>query len=277
MHNNSIGYLRTLRRRRCVTRCSSRIGLWVELTRNLASRDVETRYKHSLLGLYWAIINPLLTAGIFSFIFGVLFHVETKPIPYVVFYLAGLTFWNFFANGVMSSVGSVSGSGSLLAKIYFPRIILPTAAVLARFIDFMFSLLVLGVFIVIYRVPIQWTTLWLPVILMMQVFFTLGIGYIVAALNVLYRDVTQLMGLLLMVWLYFSPVMYRISGVPSSLQTILLMNPVGTMIELERNVIFTGHLLHPEYLWEAVAWTAWIFMGGITLFKRMEPLFAELM
>ncbi|MHB1610759.1 MAG: ABC transporter permease [Sulfobacillus sp.] len=263
-------------RQRVVRRLAG-VGLWVELTRNLASRDVETRYKHSLLGLYWAIINPLVTAAIFGFVFGVIFHVSTKPIPYVVFYLAGLTFWNFFANGVMSAVGSVSGNAALLAKIYFPRVVLPTAAVLARFIDFLFSLMVLIVFIIIYQVPVHWTSLWLPVILVMQIFFTMGIGYMVAALNVLYRDVTQLMGLLLMVWLYFSPVMYRLSGVHQNLQTILLINPVGTMIELERNVIFTGHVLHPEYLWVAVAWTGFVFLAGIALFKRVEPLFAEVM
>ncbi|PSR34369.1 MAG: ABC transporter permease [Sulfobacillus benefaciens] len=277
VHNASTG---TSRRWEWWNRLAKRLqgaGLWVELTRNLASRDVETRYKHSLLGLYWAIINPLVTAAIFGFVFGVIFHVSTKPIPYVVFYLGGLTFWNFFANGVMSAVGSVSGNAALLAKIYFPRIVLPTAAVLARFIDFLFSFGVLVVFILLYRVPVHWTSLWIPLILLLQMFFTLGIGYMVAALNVLYRDVTQLMGLLLMVWLYFSPVMYRVSGHPKSLQIILLINPVGTMIEVERNVIFTGQVLHPEYLWAAIAWTGFVFLGGIALFKRVEPLFAEVM
>lgn len=253
------------------------MGLWFELTRNLASRDVETRYKHSLLGLYWAIINPLVTAAIFGFIFGVIFHVSTKPIPYVVFYLAGLTFWNFFANGIMSAVGSVSGNAALLAKIYFPRVVLPTASILARFIDFLFSLGVFIIFILIYRVPVHWTSLWLPAILLIQIFFTMGIGYMVAALNVLYRDMTQLMGLLLMVWLYFSPVIYRLSAVPKTLQTLLLIDPMGTIIEMERNVIFTGRILYPEYLWVAVAWTGVVFLGGLALFKRVEPMFAEVM
>ncbi len=251
-------------------------GLWAELTRNLAVRDVETRYKHSMLGLYWAIVNPLVTAAIFGFVFGVIFHVSSK-IPYVVFMLTGITFWNFFVNGVMSAVGSISGNAALLAKIYFPRIVLPTASVLARFIDFFFSLLVLIVFIFIYHTPIYWTSLWIPVILVLQVFFTLGIGYLVAALNVLYRDVNQLMGLILLVWMYFSPVMYPVTNLKPSLRSILLMNPMGSLLQMERDVIFTGHLQYPLFAWVALAWTAFVFLAGISLFRRIEPLFAEVM
>lgn len=253
------------------------IGLWAELTRNLAVRDVETRYKHSILGLYWAIINPLVTAAIFGFVFGVVFHASSKPIPYVIFMLTGITFWNFFANGVMSAVGSISGNAALLAKIYFPRIVLPTASVLARFIDFLFSLLVLIVFIFIYHTPIYWTSLWIPVILVLQIFFTLGIGYLVAALNVLYRDVNQLMGLILLVWMYFSPVMYPVTNLKPSLRSILLMNPMGSLLQMERDVIFTGHLQYPIFAWVALAWTVFVFLAGISLFRRIEPLFAEVM
>ena len=253
------------------------LGIWAELTRNLAVRDVEPRYKHSMLGLYWAIINPLVTAAIFGFVFGVIFHASSKPIPYVVFMLTGITFWNFFANGVMSAVGSISGNAALLAKIYFPRIVLPTASVLARFIDFMFSLLVLIVFIFIYHTPIYWSSLWIPVILVLQVFFTLGIGYLVAALNVLYRDVNQLVGLILLVWMYFSPVMYPVTNLKPSLRSILLMNPMGSLLQMERDVIFTGHLQYPLFAWVALTWTVFVFFGGISLFRRIEPLFAEVM
>lgn len=251
--------------------------LWAELIRNLAVRDVETRYKHSLLGLYWAIINPLTTAGIFGFVFGVIFHASSKPIPYVVFLLTGLTFWNFFANGVMSATSSISGNAALLAKIYFPRVVLPTASVLARFIDFLFSLLVLAVFVALYRVPVHWGALWVLPVLGMEMLFTLGIGYMVAALNVLYRDVNQLVGLLLMVWMYFSPVMYAITTIPAGLRTVLLLNPMGGILQAERDLIFTGHLQDPTYLWSAATWTAFVFVAGLALFKRIEPVFSEVM
>jgi ABC-2 type transport system permease protein len=250
---------------------------WLELTRNLAVRDIEMRYKHSLLGLYWAIINPLLTAAIFSLVFGVIFHASSKPIPYVVFLITGLTFWNLFANGVMSATTSITGNSSLLAKLYFPRLVLPTAAVMARLIDFGFSLFVLAVFVLIYRVPIHWTALWIFPILSLQVLFTLGIGYLVASVNVLYRDMTQLTGLVLMIWMWLSPVLYSVETVPASLKEILLMNPMGALLQVERELLFTGHLTNLPYLGVDIGWLALAVIAGLLVFKRMEPLFAEVM
>jgi ABC-2 type transport system permease protein len=251
--------------------------VWLELVRNLAVRDVETRYKHSLLGLYWAIINPLFTAAIFSFVFGTVFHASNKPIPYIVFLLTGLTFWNFFGNSVNSGAVSITGNAALLAKIYFPRVVLPTAAVLARLIDFLFSCVVLAVFIGLYRVPIHWSTLWLVPLLGLQLVFTLGIAYLVAAANVLYRDVTQLLGLVLLAWMYFSPVMYPINGVANWIQAVLLLNPMGAILQAERDVLFTGYLTHPAALASAVVWSGFLFLGGLTTFKRVEPLFSEVL
>lgn len=250
---------------------------WLELTKNLAVRDVETRYKHSLLGLYWTLINPLVTAMIFSFVFQDIFHATSKPIPYVVFLLSGLTFWNFFANAIMSATTSVTGNAQLLAKLYFPRVVLPTASVLARLIDFFFSFLVLMVFIVLFHVRLHWSFAFLPIVLGGQVFFTLGVAYLTAALNVLYRDMTQLIGLLLMVWMYLSPVMYKASAVPAALQSVLLLNPMGSFLEIERELLFTGYLVHPTFLWVAVVWTIFLYAVGLRLFKRIEPLFAEVM
>lgn len=251
--------------------------LWGELVRNLAVRDVETRYKHSMLGLYWAIINPLVSAGIYGFVFGLIFHASSKPIPYVVFLLTNLTFWNLFANGVMSATGSISGNAALLAKIYFPRVVLPTASVLARLIDFLFSALVLLIFIAIYRVPVHWQLIALPAVLLIQLAFTLGIAYLVAALNVLYRDVSQLIGLILMIWIYLSPVMYRVSSVPAKLRMFLLINPMGAVLEAERNLLFLGHLHHPHYLDLAAVTALVTLLIGWWVFHRIEPLFAEVM
>jgi ABC-2 type transport system permease protein len=245
--------------------------------RNLAVRDVETRYKHSLLGLYWAIINPLFTAAIFSFVFGTIFHAPTKPIPYIVFLLTGLTFWNFFGNSVNSGAVSITGNAALLAKIYFPRVVLPTAAVLARLIDFLFSCVVLAVFIGIYRVQVHWSVLWLLPLFGLQLIFALGIAYLVAAANVLYRDVTQLVGVGLLAWMYFSPVMYPLNGAANWVQALLLLNPMGAILQAERDALFTGHVTHPAALVSAMVWSGFVFVGGLTTFKRVEPVFAEVL
>jgi ABC-type polysaccharide/polyol phosphate export permease len=256
------------------------LAQWLELMRNLAVRDVETRYKHSLLGLYWAIVNPLVTAAIFAFVFGVIFGAGSSSsyhMPYVVFLISGLTFWNFFGNGVMSATGSITGSAALLAKLYFPRVVLPTASVIARLIDFGFSTIVLAAFVVAYRVPVHWTTIWVVPVLMLEILFTFGISYLTASLNVLYRDMTQLVGLLLMVWMYLSPVMYATNGASATLQDILLLNPMGAMLQAERDLIFGGSLTAAPFLWLAGAWTAFVFVAGLLVFKRIEPLFAEVM
>lgn len=253
------------------------LRIWVELIRNLAVRDVEIRYKHSLLGLYWALINPLLVAAIYSFVFGVIMHSTSGSVPYVVFLVMGLTFWNVFNNGVQSATTSITGSASLLAKIYFPRIVMPTASVLARLIDFLFSLVIVVIFTMVYRVPVYSAGLWIVPLLLVQILFTLGISYMTAALNVLYRDVSQLVGLLLMIWMWFSPVIYAITTLPNWVQSILLINPMGAMLQAERDLVFTGHLTGAPYLWSAVAWSVFVFVSGIALFKRIEPLFAEVM
>lgn len=276
-----LSYEATIRRLHARVRTRARsLVVWSELIRNLAVRDVETRYKHSFLGLYWALINPLVTAAIFSFVFGVIFPSTTSSLgrfPYMVFLLTGLTFWNFFANGTSSASNSITGSAALLAKIYFPRVVLPTAAVLARFIDFLFSLVVLSIFVGIYRLPLHWTAFWVIPLLGIQLAFTLGIGYIVAALNVLYRDVSQLVALVMMMWMYLSPVMYPIKGVPDALRGVLLMNPMGALLQAERDLIFSGRLSAPVTLWTAVAWAAFTLIAGLSLFKRLEPVFAEVM
>lgn len=262
--------------RRLHTRIQS-LRIWVELIRNLAVRDVEIRYKHSLLGLYWALVNPLLTAGIYAFVFGVIMHSSSGSVPYVVFLMMGLTFWNIFNNGVMSATVSVTGSASLLAKIYFPRIVLPTASVAARLIDFLFSLVILVVLIVVYRVPVYLSGLWVLPILGVQLLFTLGISYFVASLNVLYRDVSQLTGLLLMMWMWLSPVIYAVNALPNWVQSILLINPMGAFLQSERDLVFSGQLTGAPYLWAAAIWSIFVFIAGIALFKRIEPLFSEVM
>ena len=262
---------------RAVLTTWQRRAVWLELMRNLAVRDIEIRYKHSLLGLYWALINPLLTAGIYGFVFGVIFHAGSGKIPYVVFLFTGLTFWNIFANGIMSATSSVSTNASLVAKIYFPRVILPTAAVLARLIDFAFSVVVLAIVTAIFRTGVTVWLLAVPLLVVVQLGMTLGLGYMTAALNVLYRDISQLIGLVLMIWLYLSPVMYAASSASPNLRRLLLLNPMGAILEAERNLIFLGYITDWPYLIAAVAWSIIFFVVGRMVFRRIEPLFAEVL
>lgn len=252
-------------------------AVWLELIRNLAVRDIETRYKRSFLGLYWAVVNPLITALIMTFLFQVIFHASSKPIPYVVYVVTNLTLWNFFGNSLVSATGCITGSASLLAKLYFPRIVLPTASVVARLIDLGFSCVVVAIFILIFRVHVYWTAMWVVPIFVVELVFALGLAYLVACVNVILRDTSQLVGLVLMMWMYLSPVMYSLHGQPEAIQTILLVNPMGAVLQADQDLLFTGHLTHPAALWAAGVWCVFVLLAGITVFKRVEPLFSEVM
>ena len=254
------------------------VPVWLELLRNLAVRDVETRYKHSVLGLYWTMVNPFLSAFIYTFIFGTILHTGTSGgQPYVVFILTGFTFWNLFANGLSSATGSITGSASLLAKLYFPRVVLPAAAVLARLIDFLFSLGILGIFVAAYRIPVHWTVFWLIPLVLLELVFAWGMAFLLSGLNVVYRDVTQLLGLVLMIWTWLAPVMIAVNGRGVWIQSVFLLDPMGGIIQAERDVIFSGTLTSPVSVASAVAFTAFVFIGGLAVFKRIEPLFSEVL
>lgn len=250
---------------------------WKELTLQLARRDIMIRYKHSMLGLYWAVLNPLLMALVFTMVFSTIMRVKVPGIPYLVFMLTGLTVWNLFGNSVTTTVQSLTGNASLLAKSYFPREILPTAGVVARLVDFGFAFLVLMFFYVIYHVHIGVAVLGLPLILIPEIMFTLGVSYLVAALNVLYRDVNQLVGLILLLWMYLSPVVYSITLVPARFYKLYLLNPMGEAVYLTQNLLLYNKWpasWHYLVFWIVSLGTLFL---GLAVFKRLEPLFGEIM
>ncbi len=249
-----------------------------DLVLALAIRDVKVRYQLSILGLYWAVLNPLLMALIWSFVFTkILGAAGMEGVPYVVFLFAGLTFWNLFANSLTSASNCLTGNASLLSKLYFPRVILPTASVLARLVDFSFSLIVLVIFMVAYHVMPGRLLAYLPVLLIIQLFFTLGAAYIVAALNVLYRDINQIVPVLLLLWMYLSPVFYTIDKIPNSLAKYYFVNVIGELVGMETGVLFGKSAIHWHILGADALISVAVFLFGLFVFHRIEPLFAEVM
>lgn len=252
--------------------------LYSNLTVALAWRDVRIRYQLSILGLYWAIINPLLMAIIWSFVFSYIFRATgLSGVPYVVFLFCGLTYWNLFSNSLSNAANSLTGNAMLLSKVYFPRVILPTAAVIARLVDFIFSMLVLMCMLWYYHlVPVG--NLWvLLLLLVIELMYTLGFAYIVASLNVLYRDVAQVVNILLMFWLYLSPIFYIYEQVPEKIRQYFAYNTIGVLVDMQRNILLTGTGLN----WHLVSISFLISLGvlilGWLIFRRLEPLFAEVM
>ncbi len=256
---------------------ANRVRRYRELLGALAQRDVRVRYQLSILGLYWAVLNPLLMATVWSFVFSRLFKMQgLQGIPYLVFFFCSFSFWSFFSNSILSAVGSLTGNASLLAKSYFPRIILPTASVVARFIDFLVSLAVLGIFMVIYRVPLHASALLVLPLFVFEGMFTLGIAYLFASLNVLFRDMQQIVGVLLMAWMYLSPVMYPLDNVLSV--HVIRLNPLGTLVGLQTKAMLGGSLAG----WSRTACASGLVSGavlviGYLVFRRVERLVSEVL
>ncbi len=255
-----------------------RLRRYYDLTLGLALRDVKVRYQLSLLGLYWAVLNPLLMALIWSFVFTKIFNARgPSGIPYVVFLFCNFTFWNLFANSLLTAVNCLTGNAGLLAKLYFPRIILPTSSVMARLVDFGFSLIVLVFLIVYFKITPAKNLWWLPILLIVQLTFTLGMAYLVAALNVLYRDVNQIVGIMLLLWMYLSPVLYTINQIPKRIQAYFLFNPIGQLVSTEGGIVLGNGYVDHHAVVITMAISICVFAIGLLVFHWLEPTFAEVM
>lgn len=244
----------------------------------LALRDIKVRYSLSVLGIYWAVINPFLMALVWGFVFNHMFRAQgIDGVPYMVFLFTGITFWNFFANSVTSSTSNVVGSASMLSKVSFQRIIIPSSSVLARFVDLLFSLIVLLVLMVYYKLPFYWTSLWVIILLGVQFLFVLGLSYIFSSINVFYRDISQILGVVLTLWMYISPVLYTVDQIPADIQSYFRMNPIGQLVQMEVKAVLAGERPPTGDLVITGLLSVLIFVLGFIVFKKLESRFAEVM
>src|SRR5215471_10660442 len=246
-----------------------------ELLYFLTWRDVKVRYKQTLLGATWAIIQPLFAMLIFTLFFGRLAGVPSDGIPYQLFAFAGLLPWMFFSNAVTTSGNSLVGSSHLITKVYFPRIIIPAAAVMAGLVDFAIAFVILAGLMAYYRVPLVWSMSLLPVLVSLTVLIALGVGMWTSALNVKYRDVRHALPFVIQIWMFITPIIYPASIVPQRWQWLLSLNPLTGMIEGYRTALFG----------RSFNWTGLGISSGVALsllvfsaytFRRMEKTFADI-
>ena len=239
------------------------------------SRIIRARYQQSVLGGLWAIVQPLSMVIIFAVIFTLFIPVDTGNVPYMIFAYTAMVPWALFTGSLSEMVQSLVGNMNLVSKIYFPREILPIAALLARLLDAVIAFTLLIVMMIFYRMPVltlSW--LFLPLILVIQVAFSLGLGFIGAALNVFYRDITHLVALGLQIWLYATPIIYPVTAVPEKYQTLYFLNPMAGIIESYRAVILRGEMPQ-SYLWLSAVIGGIILIFGYWIFKRLEFQFAD--
>lgn len=246
-----------------------------ELLYFLTWRDVKVRYKQTALGIAWAIIQPLFTMLIFTLFFGRLAGVPSDNIPYPVFAYAGLLAWTFFANAITASGNSLVGSSHLITKVYFPRMIIPGAAVAAGLVDFAISFVILVILMVYYGVMITWNIFMFPVVVLLTTLLALGIGMWLSALNVKYRDVRFALPFLVQLWLFVSPVIYPSSFLPEKFRWLLSINPMTGIIEGYRSSLF-GRPFNWITLAASTAITLIMLIYSSYSFRRMEKSFADI-
>ncbi len=250
--------------------------LWAyrELLYFLTWRDIKIRYKQTLLGAAWAIIQPLFAMLLFTLLFGRLARIPSDDVPYPLFAYAGLVPWTFFANAVANSGNSLVGSTNLITKVYFPRLIIPSAAVAAGLLDFTIAFVLLIPMLIYYGVGVAWTLLMLPVLILLLTLLALGVGMFMSALNVRYRDVRYALPFLVQLWLFASPVIYPSSIMPERWKWMLLLNPMTGIIEG-----FRASLFGKGFDWTAIAiaavLTLSIVMISVYFFSRVEETFAD--
>lgn len=239
-------------------------------------RILRARYKQSFLGVLWAVIQPLAAVFIFTVIFTRFVPIDTGDTPYIIFSYTAMVPWTLFTTSVTQMVASLVTNMNLVNKIYFPREILPIAALCGRLFDFAIAEAILILLLIVYRVPIS-PALWLliPVVLLAQLMLALGIGLFGAALNVFYRDVHHIFVLVLQLWLYASPIIYPASNVPDRFRQLYYLNPMAGIIEAYRAIILHRQMPDDTFLL-ALAISFVVMVGGYWFFKRVEFQFADI-
>ena len=250
-----------------------------ELLYFLTWRDILIRYKQAVLGVAWAVLQPVLTMVVFTVIFNKILGVGSGSygVPYPIFAYAGLLPWQLFSGALSRSGTSLVGNASLVTKVYFPRLVIPASGVLGTLPDFAISCVVLGVLMVYYQVAPTWNIVWLPFLVLLALVTALGVSLWLSALNVLYRDVQYIIPFVIQLWMFISPVMYptdKIATYPDWVQVIYNLNPMTGVIGGFRWALF-GQQAPSGMFWLSTAMVIVVFIGGLYYFRRMERIFAD--
>lgn len=246
-----------------------------DLLFTLAGRDLKLRYKQTMLGAIWVVLQPLMAAGIFTFVFGMVAKLPSDGLPYFVFSYAGLLGWNLFASTLTKASGCLVGNAHLVSKVYFPRLILPLSIVPSGLVDFAVAAGVMGTLLAIYAVPLTPALLLLPVWMVLLLMMALGIGLITSSLSVSYRDVNYILPVFVQMLLYASPVAYGVGAVDESLRVFFNLNPLTPIIEgFRESILGVGHVTPAGFAYAAGV-AVGLFLIGALMFRRMERRFAD--
>jgi ABC-type polysaccharide/polyol phosphate export permease len=259
------------------------------LLRNLIVRDLKARYKNSVLGILWSLLNPLFLMLIFTIIFSVLGNNQIRQYP--IFVLTGLIPWTFFSGALTGGTISITGNSGLVKKVYFPRELLPAGVLLSNLVNFLFAFIVLIILLYAFGIGLTIHALWVPAILLTQLIFTLGLCLLLGSLTVFYRDVLMILEVVILAWFFLTPVFYSLEMFGESItllgvtfnpaQVMRWINPMASIIDGYRTVLWGTYesggpvSMNPVYLLRTLVTAVLVLIGGFAVFARLNPLFGE--
>jgi ABC-type polysaccharide/polyol phosphate export permease len=259
-----------------------------DLLRNLVARNLKVRYKNSVLGVLWSWLNPLFMMVVYTVVFTVMRSAGNGAVPnkqFPVFVLCALLPWNFFVSAVAQSTSSILDNANLVNKVYFPREILPLSVVLANLINFLISLLILFPMLFAFRVKLTPWALYLPLIALIQVCFTLGIAFVLSTAYVFYRDARAVLDVAMLAWLFVTPVFYPIDILPASREILgwtvdirrwtRILNPMASLVATYRDVLYWGRPIGLDFLARTAVTSLAVLLIGYWIFLRYSKVFGE--
>lgn len=249
------------------------IYLYREMLKNLIVRDLRTRYRESVLGFLWTLINPLLMMIIYSIVFKTIMRMDIEN--YSIFLFAGLLPWQYHQTVVASNTTIVVNNSGLIKKVYFPVEILPISSTVAGAINYLFSLIVLFLAMIVVGFHFSYNIFFLPILLIIQMLFIFGLSLILSSLNVFFRDLEHIVGILMMAWFYLTPVFYPLSMVPEKYQSVFSLNPMTSIEQAYRQIFYYGQPPAMESLLVFLLYSILFLLIGLFLFNKLKRNFAE--
>ena len=246
---------------------------WTELLRALVLKELKVKYKRSLLGFFWSLVTPLALTGVYLFVFIYVYKVPQKD--FILFLLSGLLPWNFFNMSLLSATNSIVENGPIIRKLYFPRLLVPISAVLANLITLLFAMGLFSVILMITGRPL-WTRLHILVLaIVLETLLISGLALSLSVWNVYFRDIQQLISIVITVVFFATPVVYDLSRVPARFKPFILANPMAAVLELFRAALLTGRMPPNSVILLGIGEIAAIMMLGLTIFHRLGPHLAK--
>lgn len=245
------------------------------LLSQLIIRDIRSRYKQSIIGYAWIIFNPLVQLLVFSFVFSVVFRFPTNGVPYSIFLFIGLLPWIYLQTSLSTSVLVLVDNANLLKKVSFPREVLPYSVVFSKLVDLLFASSLVVIFMLYYHVPLHLTALYLIPLFFIQLTLVSGLALFLSVANLFYRDVQYVTNLVLLTWMYLTPIVYPLSLVPNQYIWIYKFNPMVGITEGYRSAVFNTPFDVGTITWSAIA-SLLIFIIGFSIFKKTEKTFADI-